>query len=104
MRIRTILGIAAGVAAIVVVIGAKAAVAKDGATPQCSLAFFSKPAASGQTVCDLGQVRRLARDGHVFEQNQMGIASVLAIGPGLSDKDAIGWFQRAAQSGYAPAQ
>ena len=46
----------------------------------------------------------LARQGHAFEQNQMGMASTLAIGRDYNDKEALRWFEKAAQRGYAPAQ
>jgi TPR repeat protein len=71
---------------------------------QCSLAAVSHLVAAGTSVCDATVVRRLARGGHAFEQNQMGIASVLAIGPDYSQEDALSWFEKAAQRGYPPAE
>ena len=70
---------------------------------QCSLALVT--ASAGKTnVCDEKTVRARAAGGHVFEQNQMGIASVLAIGPDFTVNDAVNWFEKAARQGYAPAQ
>src|ERR1700730_12720741 len=54
--------------------------------------------------CDSKMVHEMALRGQAFEQNQMGIASVLAIGPDYSAKEALTWFRQAAQRGYAPAQ
>ena len=59
---------------------------------QCSMAVFSKPAAKTDHICDEQTVRKLARHGQVFEQNQMGIASILGIAAGSDAKDAL--FQR----------
>ena len=73
-------------------------------TEQCSLAVVSRFVAKSDKVCDAGTVLRLAHQGHVYQQNQIGIASVLAIGPGYSIPEALRWFQKAAQNGYAPAQ
>jgi len=64
---------------------------------QCSLAVVSRLAAKGQKVCDGKLVKELAEQGHAFEQNQLGIASVLAIGPDYSDAEALKWFTRAAE-------
>src|SRR5215469_155012 len=74
------------------------------AREQCSLASITNMAGKGAVVCDLATVKRLAQRGHAYEQNQLGIASILAIGPDYSDKDALEWFKRAAQRGYAPAE
>jgi len=71
---------------------------------QCSMAVFSKPAAKTDHICDEQTVRKLARHGQVFEQNQMGIASILGIAAGSDAKDALKWFEEAAHKGYAPAQ
>ena len=78
--------------------------AQDSTEQQCSLAIVSRARGSQVKVCDSGVVEEMARKGHVFEQNQMGIASVLAISPDYNVKEALSWFQRAAQRGYAPAQ
>jgi hypothetical protein len=72
--------------------------------PQCSVALVSNPAPKGISICDIDTVRKLAGQGHVFEQNQLGMASVLAIGPGFDTQSAIQWFEKAARKGYAPAQ
>src|SRR5258708_2352257 len=71
---------------------------------QCSLAVVSRLAVKDQKVCDGKLVKELAEQGHAFEQNQLGIASVLAIGPDYTDATALKWFTRAAEKGYAPAQ
>ena len=71
---------------------------------QCQLAILSHGAVSKQSDCSSKEVRQLALDGHVFEQNEMGIASMLVIGPEYSEKEALEWFERAAQRGYAPAE
>jgi len=60
----------------------------------CNLAYFVL----------IGRARSLSDTGRAFEQNQMGIASVLALGPDFNEKEALSWFQKAAQQGYAPAQ
>jgi uncharacterized protein len=71
---------------------------------QCSLAIVSRLMADKGKICDSGTVLRLAREGKVYQQNQLGIASVLALGPDFSARDALKWFQKSALSGYAPAQ
>ena len=71
---------------------------------QCSLAVVSRLVGGNQPVCDGVVVRQMAKRGHAFEQNQMGLASVLAVGPDYSEKEALAWFEHAAQKGYAPAQ
>jgi len=71
---------------------------------QCSLAVVSRLAGNSQNVCETRVVQDLAKRGHAFEQNQLGIASMLAIGPDYTDKEALKWFEKAAQKGYAPAQ
>ena len=71
---------------------------------QCSLAVVSRLVGTGAAVCDGAVVQRMAAEGQAFEENQMGIASVLSIGPDYDQKKAVEWFQRAAQHGYAPAQ
>jgi len=71
---------------------------------QCSLAIVSRNVRSNVPVCDKETVLKLARGGHVFEQNQLGIASTLVIGPGYSDKEALKWFEQASHRGYAPAE
>src|SRR5579864_5344558 len=73
-------------------------------TEQCSLAIVSRLVGSGSAICDSVVVRQMAKRGQAFAQNQMGIASVVAIGPDYDQKTALTWFQKAAQQGYAPAQ
>lgn len=70
----------------------------------CSLAIVSKSIGDTENVCDGKIVREMARNGHVFEQNQLGIASILAIGPDYSPQEARKWFEDAALKGYGPAQ
>ena len=43
----------------------------------CSIAIFSKVATNVAHICDEQAVRMLAKDGQVYEQNQLGIASIL---------------------------
>jgi uncharacterized protein len=83
---------------------AAAAWAQDIPNQQCSLAVVSRLVGSDIRVCDSKIVRDMAQRGHAFEQNQMGIASILVIGPDYSQKEALTWFGQAAQRGYAPAQ
>lgn len=71
---------------------------------QCSLAVVSRDLDKDQKVCASDVVRDMAKRGHAYQENQMGIASVLALGPGFRDQDALHWFEQAAQRGYAPAQ
>lgn len=73
-------------------------------TAQCSLAVVSKLLANSGKVCDAETVLHLARQGRVYQQNQLGIASALALGPDYNINEALKWFQKAALSGYAPAQ
>lgn len=70
----------------------------------CTLAIVARSLSSQGKVCDENTVREMAGSGHVFEQNQMGMASILAIGPDYSIKEAVKWFEKAALNGYAPAQ
>lgn len=74
------------------------------ATPQCSIAVISRTKNKDVPVCNLDAVRRLAQGGHVYEQNQLGIASVLAISPDLDTQTAVEWFTKSAERDYAPAQ
>jgi len=81
-----------------------AAWGQDSAKEQCSMAVVSRLVSSQQKVCDTTLVQDMARRGHAFEQNQLGLASILAIGPDFNEKEAVKWFEHAAQRGYAPAQ
>ena len=78
--------------------------ATPNSTAECSLAVVSKLLANNAKVCDTGTVLRLARQGQVYQQNQLGIASALALGPDYKVDEALRWFQKAALNGYAPAQ
>jgi TPR repeat protein len=71
---------------------------------QCSLAVFAKTAPKLDRVCDEATVRKLAKNGQVFEQNQLGMASVLGVADGSTVQDALKWFEKASHQGYAPAQ
>lgn len=72
----------------------------------CRLAVVSRQLGGKHPVCDDATVRHLAEQGQAFEQNQLGLASLmsLVIGPDFHPTEALRWFQRAAQKGYAPAQ
>ncbi|HEY7096789.1 MAG TPA: tetratricopeptide repeat protein [Terriglobales bacterium] len=80
------------------------AYSKDTAKEQCSLAIISRSVAEGQSVCDGNTVRQMALLGEAFQNSQRGIASILAIGPDYNIKEAVEWFQRAAQEGDPAAQ
>jgi uncharacterized protein len=56
------------------------------------------------TACDRQDVEELARTGHAFAENQLGIESALVLGPQKTIDDARKWFEKAARQGYAPAQ
>ena len=71
---------------------------------QCSIAIVTKQPVGSVQVCDPKAVRRLAQQGRVFEQNEMGIVSMLALGPGYDPTQALQWFEQSARRGYAPAQ
>jgi uncharacterized protein len=73
-------------------------------TPDCSLAVVSHLFANSAKVCDTATVVRLAHQGRFYQQNQLGIASVLALGPDYDARKALKWFEKAALNGYAPAQ
>ncbi len=70
----------------------------------CSLAVFTNQLSPKANVCDSRTVAALAHQGRVYEQNQMGLASMLVIGADADIPSAVAWFQKAAQHGYAPAQ
>lgn len=55
-------------------------------------------------VCSPEEVRARARKGSPFEQNQIGIASLLQTSGVDSSQEALHWFEEAAKRGYAPAQ
>lgn len=74
------------------------------ASPQCSIAVFGRQLAPNTQACDQQTVTRLAREGHAYEQNQLGLASMLVVDRNSDMRDAVAWFQKAAQRGYAPAQ
>ena len=78
--------------------------AQKSSRQQCALAVFSHQVSNKQLVCSSKVVQQMALRGHAFEQNQMGMASMLVIGPEYSEAEALKWFEQAAQRGYAPAQ
>jgi hypothetical protein len=78
--------------------------ASPNSTAQFSLAVVSKLLANNGKVCDTETVLRLAHQGQVYQQNQLGIASALTLGPDYKADEALRWFQKAALNGYAPAQ
>ena len=80
------------------------ALSQDVPAEQCSLAIVSRLLNNNQRVCDGRIVRAMAQHGRMFEQSQMGISSILAIGPDYSEKKALNWLKREARRGYAPAQ
>ena len=92
------------VVTIFILLLASTVVAQNFPKEQCSLAVVSRLVGSDQRVCDSKVVQEMAQHGHAFEQNQLGIASILAIGPDYSEKEAVKWFEQAAQRGYAPAR
>jgi TPR repeat protein len=77
---------------------------KPGPPSECSLAVVSHLFSNSGKVCDTATVVRLAHQGRLYQQNQLGIASVLALGPDYSAREALKWFEKAALNGYAPAQ
>src|SRR6266404_1144815 len=79
----------------VVILLTGVAVAQDSTKEQCSMAVVSRLVGSGQKVCDTTVVQDMAKRGHAFEQNQLGLASVLAIGPDFNEKEALKWFEQA---------
>lgn len=71
---------------------------------ECSLAIVTRQPLGSAHICDPKTVRSLAQHGHIYEQNQMGMVSMLAIGPDYSPAEALKWFEQSARKGYAPAQ
>ena len=80
------------------------AIAHAASPETCNLAIVSSQLSKSETVCDSKTVADLAKQGHVYEQNQMGLASMLVIGPDADVATAVHWFEKSAQNGYAPAQ
>src|ERR1035438_10447543 len=62
----------------------------------CSIAIVVRQNAGSARACDPKTVRSLAKQGQVFEQNQMGMVSMLVIGPGYDPAEALKWFERSA--------
>jgi len=93
------------VVVIIALATSRRALAAGPQTEQCSLAVMTRQRlGAGTRVCDVPTVRSLAKHGHVFEQNQMGMVSMLALRPGYDAAEAVKWFEQAAVRGYAPAQ
>ena len=78
--------------------------AQKSSQDQCSLAILSQRINDKQLVCSSKVFRQMDLRGHTFEQNELGMASMLVIGPEYSENEALKWFERAAEGGYAPAQ
>ena len=95
----TLFSIAVGIS----ILGRSGASGQSPPEDQCSLAVVSRFVRSAR-VCDMTKVQNLAQSGHAFEQNQLGIVSMLVVGPDLDTKEALAWFERAAQRGYPPAE
>ncbi len=70
----------------------------------CLPQVSERVSADGGNACDHQAITELARTGHAFAENQMGIESALVLGPQRTIKDARKWFGKAAAKGYAPAQ
>jgi uncharacterized protein len=62
----------------------------------------SGPAGAGS--CDADTVRRLAESGHVYEENEMGVATALVVESPTGGERARKWFEKAARKGYPAAQ
>jgi TPR repeat protein len=58
----------------------------------------------GRDNCDASTVRRLAESGHVYEENEMGVATALVVESPAGGEQARKWFEKAARKGYAAAQ
>src|SRR5260370_35569954 len=86
-----------------ILLGVPAAWAQNAPSEQCSLAVVSRWISADARVCDSQIVHEMALRGHAFAQNQMGMASILAIGPAASAKEAPSWFGQAPQGCNAPA-
>src|SRR3569833_231156 len=95
MKFQSVLGF-------LLVVGSVAANA--GGPETCNLAVVSRELPRDTKVCDAKTVTELARQGHVYEQNQLGLAAMLVVSPGVDLKTAAQWFQKSAERGYAPAQ
>jgi uncharacterized protein len=65
-----------------------------------------KSSSGGSCVepCDAKAVENLARSGHAFAENELGVESALVLGPDKTIRDARKWFEKAARQGYAQAQ
>ena len=104
MRIQNVSATLFSIAVGISILGRSEASAQTPPGDQCSLAVVSQFVRSDGPVCDITKVQILAQSGHTFEQNQLGIASMLVVGPDLDAKEALAWFERAAQRGYPPAE
>src|SRR5262252_5167357 len=81
---RTAVGAGLGVGCVVVVASLAAGRSGPGGqraiAEQCSLVVVSRLVDRGEKVCDTEVVQQMASQGQAFAQNQLGIASILAIG------------------------
>ncbi len=71
---------------------------------KCLAASSERGPRANPTGCNLATVATLANASDPYEQNQLGIASALVLGPGRTIRDARKWFEKSAQQGYVPAQ
>jgi TPR repeat protein len=97
-------GFATVLAVILLPVLAISVLAQKSAKGQCSLAVVTRLLGGKEPTCETMVAEEMAQRGNVFEQNQLGIASILAIGPDYSEMDALKWFEQAAQRGYSAAQ
>lgn len=104
MRIQKVSATLFSIAVGISILGRSGASAQSPPEDQCSVAVVSRFVRSDGPVCDMTKVQSLAQSGHAFEQNQLGIASMLVVAPELDAKEALAWFERAAQRGYPPAE
>jgi uncharacterized protein len=97
-------GFATVLAVVLLPVLAASVLAQKSAKEQCSLAVVTRLLGGREPVCETRVAEEMAQRGNVFEQNQLGIASILAIGPDYSERDALKWFEQAARRGYSAAQ
>ncbi len=76
----------------------------SGLATNCLQALNANTSGQAGAACDRRAVEELARAGHAFEENQLGIESALVLSPQRMIRDARKWFEMAAGRGYAPAQ
>ena len=57
-----------------------------------------------EVPCNIAAVKLAAGSGEVYAQNQLGLVSALRIPNARDIREARSWFEKAARSGYGPAQ